>query len=87
MVREGASIGANATIVCGNTIGRYALIGAGAVVTNDVPDYAVMAGVPARQRGWVCECGTILGEQLVCTNCGRKYLLKDGTIKPLEGDN
>lgn len=87
LVREGASIGANATIVCGNTIGRYALIGAGAVVTNDVPDYAVMAGVPARQRGWVCECGTILGEGLVCTNCGRKYLLKDGTIKPLEGDS
>ena len=57
-VREGASLGANSTIVCGHTIGRYAMIGAGAVVTTDVKDYALMAGVPARRIGWVCECGT-----------------------------
>ncbi|NBK25821.1 MAG: N-acetyltransferase [Spirochaetia bacterium] len=57
LVREGASIGANATIVCGITIGRWALIGSGAVVTKDVPDYALVVGVPARFKGWVCECG------------------------------
>ncbi|NLK09033.1 MAG: N-acetyltransferase [Firmicutes bacterium] len=73
LVKEGASIGANATIVCGNTIGRHALIGSGAVVTKDVPDYAVMVGVPARQIGWACECGTILDEQLKCKDCGKKY--------------
>ena len=73
LVKEGATIGANATIVCGNTIGRYALIGAGAVVTKDVPDYAVMVGVPARQVGWACECGQILDDGLECEKCGRKY--------------
>ena len=73
LVREGASIGANATIVCGHTVGRWALIGAGAVVTDNVPDHALMLGVPARQRGWVCECGAILPEPLVCETCGRKY--------------
>jgi UDP-2-acetamido-3-amino-2,3-dideoxy-glucuronate N-acetyltransferase len=60
LVRRGASIGANATIVCGNTLGRYCLIGSGAVVTHDVPDYALVAGVPARRRGWVCKCGARL---------------------------
>jgi UDP-2-acetamido-3-amino-2,3-dideoxy-glucuronate N-acetyltransferase len=60
LVKRGATIGANATIVCGATIGRYALIAAGAVVKKDVPDYAVMAGVPARQVGWACKCGTTL---------------------------
>lgn len=60
LVREGASIGANATIVCGNIIGRYAMIAAGAVVTKDVADYALMAGVPAKQIGWVDEHGNIL---------------------------
>lgn len=59
IVKEGASIGANATIVCGHTIGKYAMIAAGAVVTNDVPDYALMAGVPAKQIGWVDEQGNI----------------------------
>ncbi len=73
LVREGASIGANATVVCGCTIGRWALIGAGAVVTGDVPDHALMLGVPARLRGWVCECGTILSDDLVCDQCGRTY--------------
>ena len=61
LVRRGASIGANATIVCGNTIGAYALIGAGAVVTRDVPDYALVVGVPARRVGWVSRVGEILG--------------------------
>ena len=73
LVKEGASIGANATVVCGTTIGRWALIGAGAVVTADVPDHALMLGVPARLRGWVCECGEILSDDLVCEKCGRTY--------------
>ena len=74
-VREGASIGANATIVCGHTIGKWALIGSGAVVTKDVPDYALMLGVPAEQEGWVCECGKRLhfeGDTAAC-ECGRSY--------------
>jgi len=61
LVRQGATLGANATIVCGHTLGRHCFIGAGAVVTNDVPDYALMLGVPARQAGWMCECGERLG--------------------------
>lgn len=73
VVRRGASIGANATVVCGNTIGRYAMIGAGAVVAGDVLDFALMVGVPARQIGWVCECGTKLDAALMCPRCGRAY--------------
>ena len=72
IVKKGASIGANATIVCGHNIGENALIGAGAVVTDHVPAHALMLGVPARQRGWVCECGEILPEDLTC-KCGRAY--------------
>lgn len=79
-VCKGASIGANSTVVCGHIIGRSAMIAAGAVVTHDVPDYALMAGVPARQMGWVCECGKRLGESLLC-ECGRKYVLhQDGRL-------
>jgi len=76
LVKEGASIGANATIVCGNTLGKCAMIAAGAVVTKDVPDYAIVAGVPARQVGWVCECGEILKDNLHCMVCERKYIKK-----------
>lgn len=75
LVKKGASIGANATIVCGNIIGRWALIASGAVVTRDVPNYALMVGVPARQIGWVCECGMPLKEVLPCQECGREYIL------------
>ena len=71
-VREGASLGANCTVVCGHTIGRSALIAAGAVVTRDVKDFALMAGVPARRIGWVCECGKRLDNSLSCS-CGRRY--------------
>lgn len=82
LLREGCSIGANATIVCGHTIGKWALIGAGAVVTDDVPDHALMLGVPARQAGWVCECGERLPYELCCKNCGRKYKVEtDGLVE------
>jgi len=70
LVREGASLGANCTVVCGHTIGRCAMIAAGAVVTHDVPPHALMAGVPARRIGWVCECGKRLDDSLKC-ECGR----------------
>ena len=72
LVRKGASIGANATVVCGHTIGRWALIGAGAVVTDDVPDHALMLGVPARRKGRASECGALLDDTLRCS-CGRAY--------------
>ena len=70
-VKKGATIGANATIVCGNDIGRYAFIGAGAVVTKDVPDYALVVGNPAKQVGWVCECGERLDDDMKCAVCGK----------------
>ena len=80
VVRTGASIGANATIVCGHTIGRWALIGAGAVVACDVPDHALMLGVPARQAGWVCRCGQRLDGSLTCPDCGRAYREENGAL-------
>jgi UDP-2-acetamido-3-amino-2,3-dideoxy-glucuronate N-acetyltransferase len=81
-VARGASIGANATIVCGHNIGEYAFIGAGAVVTSDVPSYALMLGVPARQAGWMCRCGTRLpdvGEQVACPGCDSRYQVSELT--------
>ncbi len=75
-VKHGASIGANATIVCGATIGEWAFIGAGAVVTKNVPPYALIAGVPGRIKGWVCQCGITLkfgGAQTQCDSCKRRY--------------
>jgi UDP-2-acetamido-3-amino-2,3-dideoxy-glucuronate N-acetyltransferase len=77
LARRGATIGANATVVCGHTIGRYAFVGAGAVVTVDVPDYALVYGSPARIRGWMCACGVQLvfrnAERAVCAACGASY--------------
>ncbi len=73
VIKEGASIGANATIVCGHTVGKWALIGAGAVVASNVPDHALMLGVPAIIKGWACECGELLPDELECKKCGRKY--------------
>jgi UDP-2-acetamido-3-amino-2,3-dideoxy-glucuronate N-acetyltransferase len=77
LVKKGASIGANATIVCGTTIGRYAFVAAGAVVTRDVPDYALVMGVPAVQAGWICYCGVRLpqGPEVACEACGRRYVI------------
>jgi UDP-2-acetamido-3-amino-2,3-dideoxy-glucuronate N-acetyltransferase len=83
-VGRGASIGANATIVCGNPVGEYAFIGAGSVVTKPVPAYALVAGVPARQIGWVSRAGHRLdfknGDYAVCPESGEKYELKDGAV-------
>lgn len=73
LIKRGASIGANATVVCGHTVGEWAMIAAGAVVTSNVPNHALMMGVPARIRGWVCECGEVLSDDLVCDKCGRTY--------------
>ena len=84
LVRRGATIGANATIVCGVTVGRYALIGAGAVVTRDVPDYALVTGVPARRRGWVSRTGDRLGADLVCPRTGERYRESNGTLAIIE---
>jgi UDP-2-acetamido-3-amino-2,3-dideoxy-glucuronate N-acetyltransferase len=83
LVKQGASIGANATIVCGVTLGEYCFIGAGAVVTKNVKPFALMVGVPARQKGWVSRSGAILKDDLVCPETGEKYILADGYLKQL----
>ncbi|MCR4442617.1 MAG: N-acetyltransferase [Peptococcaceae bacterium] len=88
LVKKGASIGANATIVCGNTIGRYALIGAGSVVTADVPDHGLVFGNPAGLKGWVCRCGEKLnfeGKKSICKKCASMYIMiSDLEIKEVE---
>ncbi|MDT3737612.1 MAG: acyltransferase [Denitratisoma sp.] len=84
-VRRGASIGANATIVCGHEIGEYAFIGAGAVVTKDVPAYALMVGTPARRIGWMCRCGVRLPNatgDTACPECNTKYQITPTTCIP-----
>jgi UDP-2-acetamido-3-amino-2,3-dideoxy-glucuronate N-acetyltransferase len=85
LVRKGASIGANATIVCGVTIGQYCFVGAGSVVTHDVPDYALVYGSPARLRGWMCQCGIQLvftEDRAVCQECGHAYRKQDQAVRP-----
>ncbi len=72
-IANGVSIGANATIICGITIGEYAMVGAGAVVSKSVAPHALMTGVPAQQVGWVCTCGSVLNESLRCTECSLQY--------------
>jgi UDP-2-acetamido-3-amino-2,3-dideoxy-glucuronate N-acetyltransferase len=84
LVKTGASIGANATIVCGHTIGLYAFVGAGAVVTRDVPDYALVVGNPARQLGWMCTCGVKLTAALHCPSCGQSYAKTGDGLEPVE---
>jgi UDP-2-acetamido-3-amino-2,3-dideoxy-glucuronate N-acetyltransferase len=86
LVKRGASIGANATIICGHTIGAYAFIGAGAVVTRDVPDHALVTGNPGRVAGWMCECGAKLAsgarapEEATCAACGTNYRVQAGSL-------
>jgi UDP-2-acetamido-3-amino-2,3-dideoxy-glucuronate N-acetyltransferase len=80
LVKRGATIGANATVVCGHTIGEHAFIGAGAVVTRDVPPYSLVVGNPARRVGWMCACGERLGATLVCGGCERRYRLENGAL-------
>lgn len=82
-VGRGASIGANATIVCGNRVGAYSMIAAGAVVTKDVPDYALMAGIPARRIGWVSKSGDRLGADLICPRTGEAYQEDNGQLRPI----
>jgi len=83
VIRRGASVGANATIVCGHIVGQYAFIGAGSVVTKDVPDFAFVYGVPAVLRGYVCRCAeklAFVNERAECLICGAKYRIEDGTV-------
>lgn len=81
LVRHDATLGANCTIVCGNTIGEFATVAAGAVVTKDVPPHALVAGVPAHQIGWVCECGQVLNKRLSCPGCGKQYSQQSGLLQ------
>jgi UDP-2-acetamido-3-amino-2,3-dideoxy-glucuronate N-acetyltransferase len=83
LVRRGATIGANATIVCGVTLGTYSFVGAGAVVTRDVPDYGLVVGMPARRIGWMCACGVRLPDEGagVCAACGTQYRRTGTTIE------
>jgi len=96
LVKEGATIGANATVVCGHTIGRYAFVGAGSVVTKDVPDYALVYGNATRIVGWICECGERLNfqnfqnydsnpiEYAICVKCKKRYEKMNFTVKRVE---
>jgi len=93
LVQKGASIGANATIVCGTTLGRYCFVGAGSVVTRDVPDYALVYGSPAHLRGWMCQCGEQLTfetkdgvEMAVCKSCGDVYRKQEQVVIPERGE-
>jgi len=82
VVKKGATIGANATIVCGHTIGSYAFVGAGATLTRGAPDHALMVGNPARQIGWMCECGNRLDDGLGCSHCGKVYVKGEKGLRP-----
>ncbi|MFK7961955.1 MAG: DapH/DapD/GlmU-related protein [Phycisphaerales bacterium] len=91
LVKRGASLGANCTIVCGHDVGRYAFVAAGAVVTKDVPDYALMAGVPARRIAWACRCGATLpaaneSRHATCGDCGNTYEESESAdaLRPLQ---
>lgn len=84
LVRKGATLGANCTIVCGIEIGQFAFIGAGAVVNKNVPQFALMAGVPAKQIGWMCQCGVKLPSNAKCSSCDSEYEIKDGHCTPIK---
>ena len=90
LVKRGASIGANATVVCGVTLAEYCFVGAGAVVTRNVPAHALMTGVPARRTGWMCECGVKLEEgiiELSCGSCGKNYARKGQSLTRIEAES
>jgi UDP-2-acetamido-3-amino-2,3-dideoxy-glucuronate N-acetyltransferase len=95
LVKRGASIGANATVVCGYTIGRYAFIGAGAVVTRDIPDFALVVGNPGRINGWMCQCGIKLplsrdtqkDEEATCKACSTAYVKRGSVVRETSGLN
>lgn len=85
LVRQGATLGANSTVVCGNTVGRYAFVGAGAVVTRDLPDYALALGTPARRIAWMCRCGVRLPDALgevQCSACEHRYHIDASHCQP-----
>ena len=80
LIKHDATLGANCTIVCGHTVGEYATIAAGAVVTKDVEPHALMAGVPAKRIGWVCTCGMVLDNELYCPDCGKSFEIAEKNI-------
>ena len=87
LVKEGATLGANCTVLCGNTIGRFAFLGAGAIVLDNVPDFALVAGNPAEIKGWMCRCGIRLhfdGDRATCDACGSKYGKKGNFVNEFE---
>lgn len=83
LVKIGATLGANCTIICGITIGKYAFVGAGAVVTKNIPNYALVYGTPAAFHGWICECGEKLSPALECAACGKRYKKSDDGLEPV----
>jgi len=85
LIKHDATLGANCTIVCGHIVGEFATVAAGAVVTGDVKPYALVAGVPAKQIGWMCECGQVLDGNLLCKDCKRKYKINE-SIQGTEGE-
>ena len=89
LIRMGATIGANVTLVCGHTVGQYAFVGAGSIVTNDVPDYALVYGNPGRVQGWVCQCAeplTFRSGRSLCKACGKRYRKDRLGVRLVEGD-
>jgi UDP-2-acetamido-3-amino-2,3-dideoxy-glucuronate N-acetyltransferase len=87
LVKKGATLGANATIICGHTLGRYSFVGAGAVVTKDVADYALVWGSPARIKDWICECGIKLEfkkAKAICKSCKKEYKKKKDLVQRLQ---
>lgn len=86
IVHKGATVGANATLICGHNVGCYAMVGAGTVVAHDVPDYTLVVGNPDRNVGYVCECGCRLNEKMKCNDCGKQYFLNCESLT-LKGEN
>ena len=85
IVRKGATVGANATLICGHTIGKYSMIGAGTVVAHNVLDYTLVVGNPDRIIGYVCQCGCRLNNHYVCSQCGKKYIMNNNVLEEMNG--